>query len=281
MITKLLQKNNEIIPGLQYTPVFLYPKSAKVALVQQGGDADTPKGINYAATPEKQQEGETHRKLEKRGTLKTERRLKIMNTKSKLRPLNLQFFAEDDGNANAGNEPGKDTGTPNGSQRAFDYEKLASIINGRQSATEDAVLKNYFKQQGLSQEEAAQAISTFKAEKAKNTPDLKQLQSQLSAAQKAAEQASIEKEAFIAALGLGLDSKTIPYAVKLANFEKAVGEDGKINAESVKAALEKVLEDIPNLKPSRQPPKGFQVGGAGNNNNNKTSEDQLNAAFGL
>ena len=32
----------------------------------------------------------------------------------------------------------------------FDYDKLASLIAGKQTVTEDTVLKSYFKQQGLS-----------------------------------------------------------------------------------------------------------------------------------
>ena len=39
----------------------------------------------------------------------------------------------------------------------IDYEKLAQIVTGKQQATEDSVLKGYFKQQGLRQEEMTQA----------------------------------------------------------------------------------------------------------------------------
>lgn len=63
-----------------------------------------------------------------------------------------------------------------GSAPAFDYDKLAGILAGRQAANEESVLKGYFKQQGITGEEAAQAIAAFKAEKAKNTPDLASLQ---------------------------------------------------------------------------------------------------------
>ena len=63
----------------------------------------------------------------------------------------------------------------NGSQPkepTFDYEKLASLITGKQTVAEDTVLKSYFKQQGLSEDEMKQAISSFKEQKAKNTPDV-------------------------------------------------------------------------------------------------------------
>ena len=44
-------------------------------------------------------------------------------------------------------------GTPQGNAPAFDYDKLASLITGKQSVTEDTVLKSYFKEQGLSADE--------------------------------------------------------------------------------------------------------------------------------
>ncbi len=62
---------------------------------------------------------------------------------------------------------------------AFDYDKLAGIINGKQRADEDSILKNYFKNQGLSSDEMKQAIAAFKEQKAKNTPDVGQLQTNL------------------------------------------------------------------------------------------------------
>ena len=62
---------------------------------------------------------------------------------------------------------------------AFDYDKLAGIINGKQRADEETILKNYFKNQGLSSDEMKQAIAAFKEQKAKNTPDVGQLQTNL------------------------------------------------------------------------------------------------------
>ena len=36
-------------------------------------------------------------------------------------------------------------GTPQGNALAFDYDKLASLITGKQSVTEDTVLKSYLR----------------------------------------------------------------------------------------------------------------------------------------
>ena len=62
---------------------------------------------------------------------------------------------------------------------AIDYDKIAQLVSGKQTATEDSVLKGYFKQQGLSQEEMNQAIATFKQQKAASQPDVSAMQTQL------------------------------------------------------------------------------------------------------
>ena len=191
--------------------------------------------------------------------------------KKALLPMKLQFFA--DPPAPGGDPAPGASGTPaqGGGAPAFDYEKLASLIQGKQTVAEDTVLKNYFKQQGLSQEEAAQAITAFKQQKAQNQPDVNALQgqltdvqTQLSQAQAAAQQAQIESAATVMAVSMGMNAKTIPYVLKMADLSKVMGQDGKINEETMKNALNQVLEDVPALKPQAKGSSGFvQVGAAG------------------
>lgn len=199
-------------------------------------------------------------------------------------PMKLQFFAESPSASGQGEQNNQQTQTQQNQQGAtpnFDYDKLADIISGKQSVAEDTVLKSFFKQQGLSQEEMNQAIQTFKAEKAKNQPDVSAIQTQLIQVQALAEKAEIERLATIEAVGLGLDVKTLPYVLKMADLSNVKGQDGKVNQESVKNALNKVLEDIPQLKPATSTNQGFQIGGSGGAQDNKTSEDALKTAFGL
>lgn len=192
-------------------------------------------------------------------------------------PLNLQYFAEEGQQTESGQ-----AGTQNTSAALeIDYDKLAGIISGKQSVAEDTVLKGYFKQQGMSEDEMKQAIAAYKKQKAENTPDVAAIQEQLAQAQTQVRRAELEKQATIQALELGLDVKTVPYAIKMAELDKAVGEDGKINTESIKSALTQVLEDIPGLKPQAQVSGGFQIGASGNEQNTQTTQEQLNAAFGV
>ncbi len=183
-------------------------------------------------------------------------------------------------NTGNGAQPQQNPAGQQVNQQPFDYEKLAGLIAGKQTVTEDTVLKSYFKQQGLSPEEAQQAMTAFKAEKAKNTPDPNVLQSQLAQANALAQKAQIENVATLAAISLGLDAKSIPYVLKMADLSNVVGQDGKINEETIKNAINKVLEDVPQLKPAETGSRGFQIGGSGGQQSN-TSEEALKAAFGI
>lgn len=215
-------------------------------------------------------------------------------------PMNLQFFADSAGGVPDG-QPAAASGNaqtavpPVGqgasAAPAFDYDKLASLIQGKQTVAEETVLKSYFKQQGLSQEEAGQAISAFKQQKAAQQPDLAVMQTQLSEAQAAARQAQalaqkaqVETAATIAAAALGLDAKTIPYVLKMADLSTVTGQDGKVNVETVKAAINKVLEDIPQFKPQAAVASGFvQVGAGGDGNAGaaQSQDDTLRSIFGI
>lgn len=202
-----------------------------------------------------------------------------------LKAMNLQMYA-DPAPAPAPTPAPSPTPAPNPTPTPapveIDYDKLAQLISGKQAATEDSLLKGYFKQQGLSQEEMEQAIAAFKQQKAANTPDVGALQTQMTQAQAAAQQAQIQAAATLEAVALGIDAKSIPYILKLADFSQAVGQDGKINNETVNNALKKVLEDVPALKPQTVGGAGFiQVGNPGGSSNPQLSqEDQLASIFG-
>ncbi len=171
----------------------------------------------------------------------------------------------------------------NSATPAIDYDKIQQMLNGTLAAKEDMALKAYFKQQGLSQEELEQAVTTFKQQKAANQPDVTALKSELDTYKQQALKAEIEKTALFEVLGLGVDVKTAPYVIKMADLSNAVGQDGKINQETVKTAVAKVFEDIPGLKPSVTQTSGFVQVGTGTTGDGQSQADNaaLRAAFGL
>lgn len=77
--------------------------------------------------------------------------------KEMIKRFTLQIFAEDgngnNGGANDGGNTGNNTGAAGGAGNGganIDYDRLAQIIAGKQTATEDSVIRGYLKQQGLS-----------------------------------------------------------------------------------------------------------------------------------
>ncbi len=207
-------------------------------------------------------------------------------------PINLQFFAESgDGNGGqnaGGNNNGQagQQGSQNNQQSAgVDYDRLQEMINTATAKKENAVIKDYFMQQGLSENELHQAITAFKQNKEQQANEQQNvnvnLQNEVAAAQQLAEQAQIELAATKVAMTLGIEAKTIPYVLKMADFTKAKGTDGKISDDNVKAALEQVLKDVPALKPATDSNGGFQIGGPGGGNANQANEEALKRAFGL
>ena len=146
------------------------------------------------------------------------------------------------------------------------------MLDTATSKKENAVLKSYFQQQGLSEDEINQAIATFKENKAQQTAqqqndtaqqqnDTAQLQNQVAAANQEAEKIRIELAATQLAMTLGIDSKTLPYVLKMADFSKAKGTYGKISDDNIKAALKQVLKDVPALKTAKDGNNaGFQIG---------------------
>ena len=157
---------------------------------------------------------------------------------------------------------------------AIDYEKLIDIVNGKQTATEESVLKGYFKQKGLSKEEAETAMAEFKKAKEAKQPNVEEMQRTIAETQKAQLNTAIENKAMLLHKELGVELTTIPYLVKLADMSKVIA-DGKVDEEALKAALSKVIEDVPGLKQQASGEaanQGFTQIGAGKTNTQASSQ---------
>ena len=191
----------------------------------------------------------------------------------------LFFFDE---SANAGEstaqEPQPNSNNPAQSTPAIDYEKIASIVEGKQKVAEDTVLKNYFKNQGLTGEEMAQAISSFKSQKASAQPDVTALQEELRVAQAQALQTRIESNLQLAAMKQGVGSNVLPYVLKLADSTNLTLDSKN---EDYEAVIAKVLEDVPAFKPEATAPTGFTQVGSKGDVKQSTTNDELFKIFGV
>ena len=80
---------------------------------------------------------------------------------------------------------------------------------------------------------------------------------------------------------MGLDHPPIEIQEEIGVWQD-LWQDGKITAEALKAALDKVLEDVPALKPQASGSTGFiQVGAASGQQQTQATDDALKKAFGL
>lgn len=184
-------------------------------------------------------------------------------------------------NANSNQDAQNTTGQnnnanqPNNNSNGIDYNKIQEIIEGRNAKTEDSVLKAYFQKQGLSPEEMESAINAFKTQKANQAnaqnKELTDTQASLQKVQLENQRLKIEKKAYDFVDDLNVDNKTMPYLLKMADFNNCIGKDGNVLEDTLKAALQKVVDDVPGLKKQVQGVVGITVGADTNNGTNSNN----------
>ena len=167
----------------------------------------------------------------------------------------------------------------------IDYEKIQSMIDKGVQQKENAILKSYFEQQGMSEDDVKSAISDWKSRKQTQaqaqTDSFNKLQESNKALQERLTQELLNKQAFSDCLDLGIDKNTIPHVIKCADFTDAINEKGEVNAEKVRASVEQVLKDVPAFKSSANEKQGFKVGISGEQDDVTEQENVLRKAFGL
>ena len=166
-----------------------------------------------------------------------------------------------------------------------DYDKIQAMIDKGTTQKENAILKSYFEQQGMSEDDVKSAISDWKSRKQTQaqaqTDSFNKLKESNKALQERLTQELLNKQAFSDCLDLGIDKNTIPHVIKCADFTDAINENGEVNAEKVRASVEQVLKDVPAFKSSANDKQGFKVGISGEQDDVTEQENVLRKAFGL
>ena len=88
---------------------------------------------------------------------------------------------------------------------------------------------------------------------------------------KTAEKLQVSLKAYDFVDELNIDNKTMPYLLKMADLSNCVDKDGNVNDDSLKQALQKVIDDVPGLKKQTQNSVGITVGANTNNNQGSNS----------
>lgn len=200
-------------------------------------------------------------------------------------PLNIQLFAED-GSGGEGGDTGAQAGAQVTATQQIDYDKLAEVVSKRSAGTEDKVLQGYFKQQGLTPEQASEAMNQYKqAQATKQQEEAQRIQTmQQENAQLKAQILNSQIDAKVAELAgtLGVQVEKLPFLSKLVDRSKAAKEDGTLNEDNIKTAIETVLKAFPDFKSTTQA-GGFQQIGGGNQGGagGNGVDDQLDSIFGV
>ena len=219
-----------------------------------------------------------------------------------MKKMKLQLFAES-GTANSGAENNGNGTNPNtegnggtdgaasGNKQTYTQEDLDKIVTERTGRAEKSALKSFFQQKGLTEDEANAAIEAYKKTKAEQAEasknDAKAQADRADAAEKSAQEAIakanavlIKANAQIQAANLGVKSNKLDYVVKMADLTKiTIDDDGNPDEAAIKAAVEQVLKDVPELKDSKES-SGFKIGADGNKDQGG-EDDSIRAAFGL
>lgn len=187
-------------------------------------------------------------------------------------------------NPNAQSATGQNNNTNQPQNAGIDYDKIQEMINTRNSKTEESILKSYFEKQGLSKDEMESAITEFKNNKIQKELEANQnsvaMQNEIATLKAQVLQAQINDLASKCATDMGVELKTIPYLVKMADLTNVKGEDGKLSEEAMKTALNDVLEALPQLKnQAHEDNKGYQKIGSDGNNQNEKIDDVLKEIF--
>ena len=209
-----------------------------------------------------------------------------MLDKTILRNINLQLLADGTGvpGAEDADEAGEDgpaneAGMEDSSQSTgVDTSKADRIAKARAERAARAAVTSYFKQQGMTTEEAQEAFNAYKKAKAEQEEEdrnnLQALQQKLegyeakeSEAIKNANRRLVRAEAMVQATGLNVNPDRIDYLIRLADLTQIeVDEHGNADGAAIRVALEEVLTDIPELKnksADEDTRPGFKVGSPG------------------
>ena len=130
------------------------------------------------------------------------------------RKMNLQLFA--DGGEGGSGIQGGNAGTGNGSQgnagaATFTFEQAEEIASARAQRAEQAALKSFFQQQGMSDDEIKQAIADYKANKEKSKPNVSAIEKERDEARKKLQQ--YENEKILLGPGMKVKAEDLDYVM--------------------------------------------------------------------
>ncbi len=195
-------------------------------------------------------------------------------------PLNIQTFAEGEGDGGS-----QQSAAQNSDTASVDYDKLAEVVSKRSAGTEDKVLQGYFKQQGLTPDQANEAIGQYKQAQINKQQAEQERISNMELENKNLKaqilNAEIDKKVAELAGTMGLQTEKVPFLCKLIDRTNATGNDGKLIDDNIKTAVETVVKAFPDFKSTQQSGGFQQIGSTQQGSSGGSVEDTLDSIFGV
>lgn len=173
------------------------------------------------------------------------------------------------GSDSEGDDKGDDKKDSSGSEKKDDDKKDDSGTDEKkfsQADLDDAIDKRLARERRKWEREHPEAKKADDGKKDQEKDD-KTADDGSAAKIAAANQKLVQAEAKAVALTLGIKSDRVAYAVRMADLSKIdVDDELGVDSEAIKKAMEQVLKDIPELKPTQEQQKkgsGFKVGADG------------------
>ena len=166
-----------------------------------------------------------------------------------------------------------------GMPKEVDTGKEDSVYEGKGKVA----LNAYYKQQGLSNEEAKKAVDEYVARKASekenHAKEIASLTEKLNAANAIIKANEVEKAASSASDKLGVKKDYVSLLMREVNVDSCY-VDGKLSNEKFEEAFKAVVEKYPDLKKTAENSNTFnQIGG--NGQGNKTDNNKSNSIYAV
>lgn len=131
----------------------------------------------------------------------------------------------------------------------IDYNKLADIITKGTQSKEDAILKSYFQQVGMTKEEVGEAVKAYKEKQASKANEEKQnienLRNELNSLKSTLKNERLNNTVNSISKELGLDEKALKAVKKLCDFDTLTKDE--VDGAKIKETFVNTLREYPGL----------------------------------
>lgn len=174
---------------------------------------------------------------------------------------------------------------------------IESAIEKGKEQKENAILKSYFKQQGMEEAEIQEAIRAWKDAKAQKALEeenakkeaeaqkdqaIKEAEAKAEAAMNLLKEERMTSAVQNIAISLGVDPAKLSLVSRLIDKTTiTIDENFKVDEASAKKAIEEVLEMVPEFKKVPEVTHNFKFGAAKEDNSTKPSTKNLSLREGL